>query len=303
MHFVILLYALFGSLFVIAKHGLQYVQPFFLIGFRMMLGGILLLAYQWWKDAGSLKIPRSLWMKLFLLGLFNIYLTNALEFWGLQYLSSSKTSFIYSFSPFFAAILSYFIIGEKMTLKKWTGLTIGFLGFLPLLLYESFAEQSLGGIGFVSWAELSVMGAALSTVIGWILMKDLVSNSSLSFFTANGFSMLIGGVLALLNSYAVENWDPIPTTDIGIFLKTSLYMMVVSNFICYNMYGWLLKRFSTTFMSFAGFSTPFITALFGWVFLGEEATVSLFVSGLIVGFGLTLFYQEELSKEGIAVKA
>lgn len=268
-----------------------------------MLGGILLLAYQWWKDAGSLKIPRSLWMKLFLLGLFNIYLTNALEFWGLQYLSSSKTSFIYSFSPFFAAILSYFIIGEKMTLKKWTGLTIGFLGFLPLLLYESFAEQSLGGIGFVSWAELSVMGAALSTVIGWILMKDLVSNSSLSFFTANGFSMLIGGVLALLNSYAVENWDPIPTTDIGIFLKTSLYMMVVSNFICYNMYGWLLKRFSTTFMSFAGFSTPFITALFGWVFLGEEATVSLFVSGLIVGFGLTLFYQEELSKEGIAVKA
>jgi drug/metabolite transporter (DMT)-like permease len=64
--------------------------------------------------------------------------------------------------------------------------------------------------------------------------------------------------------------------------------------ICYNLYGYLLRRFSATFMSFAGLTTPLFTALFGWIFLGEVASPAFYLSFSILSVGLLLFYQEEL---------
>ncbi|MCV5950917.1 DMT family transporter, partial [Escherichia coli] len=64
----------------------------------------------------------------------------------------------------------------------------------------------------------------------------------------------------------------------------------------YNLYGTLLKRYSATFMSFAGFTTPLFTALFGWLVLGEIVTWPFYVSFCIVLLGLVLFDQEELKQ-------
>jgi len=93
--------------FTISKVGLQYTQPFFFVGTRMLTAGALLLLYQAVRDPKSLKLTGGAWGTLALLAIFNIYLTNAMEFWGLKYLTSFKTCFIYSLSPFMAAFLSY----------------------------------------------------------------------------------------------------------------------------------------------------------------------------------------------------
>jgi len=45
MYLVVLLYALFASVFTVSKTGLQYTQPLFLVGSRMVLAGVLLLVY------------------------------------------------------------------------------------------------------------------------------------------------------------------------------------------------------------------------------------------------------------------
>lgn len=120
---------------------------------------------------------------------------------------------------------------------------------------------------------------------------------------ANGISMVIGGTLALVHSYATgESWSPIPVTDMGPFLQNSLLMCLISNIICYNLYGYLLKRYSATFMSLAGLVTPFFASFFGWYFLGETITWHYFASIAVFSVGLTLFYQEELKKEKLFVK-
>ena len=111
---------------------------------------------------------------------------------------------------------------------------------------------------------------------------------------ANSLGMLIGGVMALVHSLMVENWNPIPVTEFIPFLECAIALLIISNIICYNLYGSLLKRFSATFMSFAGFTTPLFTALFGWFFLGETVSLLSFFSGIVVFAGLTVFYQDEL---------
>jgi len=294
MFYVILLYALFASVFTIAKTGLEYTQPFFLVASRMLLAGVLLIGYQYGFKGERFISSTKAWRRVICLAIFNIYLTNAFEFWGLKYLTSFKTCFIYSLSPFVSTLLSYFMFNERLSWRKWSGLLIGFAGFVPILLSQSSTEELTGHFFVFSWAEMSVMAAAVCSVYGWIVLKQLVNEEGYTPLMANGLSMLIGGAVALGHSLAVETWDPVPVTSYLPFFECTLLMIIISNMICYNLYGTLLKKFSATFMSFAGFTTPLFTALFGWFFLGEVVTWPFYVSFGIVFSGLMIFYQEEL---------
>jgi drug/metabolite transporter (DMT)-like permease len=302
MYLVALLYAMFASVFIVCKIALDYTEPLFLVGSRMLVAGILIVSYQYFfhRNTESVqKINKKIVGKLICLGFFNIYLTNACEVWGLQYLTSAKTCFIYSLSPFASALFSFFLFSEKMSSRKWIGLTLGFIGFLPVMLNKTTSEEMTGSFWIFSWAELAVFIAAISSVYGWIILKQLVKEEGISFMQANGLSMLIGGSMALAHSSLTENWDPIPVNQYIPFIECSLFLIIISNFICYNLYGYLLKSFTATFMSFAGFITPLFTALFGWIIFGDTLTWPFLLSMGIVFLSLLSFYQEELKIGGV----
>src|SRR5262249_12480088 len=160
----------------------------------------------------------------------------------------AKTCFIYSLSPFLSALFSYFILSEKMPLKKWIGLIVGFIGFLPILLQQSTEEQETGHFLLFSYAEIAVLCAAACSVYGWILLGQLINEGGYSPITANGYSMLLGGAMALVNSMFVEAWDPVPVTEFLPFFECNIILILVSNIICYNLYGVLLRKFSPTFL-------------------------------------------------------
>jgi drug/metabolite transporter (DMT)-like permease len=294
MPLVILLYSLFASVFTIAKIGLGHVQPFFFVGTRMVIAGVLLLSYMAYSRPGSLAFRRKDLKNLFALAFFNIYLTNAMEFWGLKYLTSFKTCFIYSLSPFMAALFSYLMFNEQMTGRKWLGLAIGFFGFIPIMFQMGGAEAEMVYGGVFSLPELAVVVAAISSSYGWIVMRQLIRNDGYHPMVANGASMLIGGVFSLIHSGFVENWQPFPVSDYEIFFECTLLLILISNILAYNLYGFLLRRFTATFLSFAGFMCPLLAAFFGWAILGETITLVFFSSASIVFIGLAVFYQEEL---------
>lgn len=304
MPLVFLLYALFGSIFTIGKYSLQYAQPFFIVGSRMTAAGVILLLYLIFKGQGSFKLDKFSISRLLLLGIFNIFLTNVCEFWGLQYLSSGKTCLLYSISPFLSAILSYFILSEVMNFRKWIGLSAGFLGFLPIIMSHGVEEESVGSLMIFSFPELALLSAATFSVYGWILIRQLVKEKGLSPILINGYSMLIGGLITLLYSYFVETWNPTPIFEGQFwgFLETAVAMLVISNIICYNLYGYLLQRYTATFMSFAGFSTPIFVALFGWIFLEETVPWQFWCSLSIVFFSLYIFHKEEVKSGFVYMK-
>lgn len=302
MFYVLLLYALFASVFTIAKTALGVSQPFFLVGSRMLIAGLLLVGYQGLVKKEQFSYDRTTWLRILLLAVLSIYLTNVLEFWGLTYLTSFKACFIYSLSPFLSALFCYFLFNEKMNAKKWLGFVIGFAGFIPVLLTHSSAEEGAGQLFFFSWPELAVVGATVGSVYGWILLKQLVNEHNLPPLSANGFSMVIGGLIALFHSLCVETWDPIPVTNFPIYLECTLALILISNMVCYNLYGYLLKRYSAPFLSFAGLTTFLFASLFGWLFLGEVVTWPFFVGFPIVCVGLVIFNRGELAeKKPIAI--
>lgn len=297
MHLVILLFAMFAGLFTLSKTALMSAEPFFLVGSRMLLAGLLLLIYEIVIRRRTYQINRTKLIGLFVFGLFAFYFTNTSEIWGLQYMSSAKACLIYSLSPFVAAMLAFPLLKEKLTPKKSIGLCVGFLGILPLLLVEGSTDELMKELSGIAWPDLALIMAVFSSAYGWILLKRLMSEHRFSAVFSNGIAMLIGGTFAIVHSYAVgETWDPFPVYENqwGLYIECTLWMTVISNIICYNLYGHLLKKFSATFMAFAGLVTPLFASLFGWFFLDELITWHFYVAMVIFSIGLTVFYLEEL---------
>lgn len=293
MWFVILMYALFASTFTVGKVTLQYGAPFYLTGIRMVLAGVILMVFLSLKSPQKIYLDKKQIPLILLLSFFNVFITNAFEFWGLQYMETAKTALIYSLSPFVAILLSYLFFSEKMTGKKWIGLFIGIVGFIPIFLSSSRQEAGLKKILFFSLPEIAVSVSAITAVIGWTIMKKLMRDHAYPFITANAFSFLIGGVFSLTASFFTEEWV---VSSWGPFMGGILYIAIIHNVICYNLYGYSLNRFSIPFMTFAGFTNPLFTAIYGWFFLKEKVGLPFFLSFGLILLGIFLYSQEELKK-------
>ncbi len=302
MYFILALNALFALVFPVGKIAMAFCPPFFLSGLRMLIAGVFLTGY--WlikKNRIAITWNKTFGIQLFLIALFNVYITNAFELWGLQYMSSAKTCFIYNLAPIFSAFFSYMYYGEVMTLKKCLGLGISMLGFIPILMGDSPAEAALMHYAFFSLAELAVVIATMSFVYGWVIMQGMVRTHVYDSSSINGLSMLIASFFGFLQSWYFEDWSQQLISAWWPFLGWLLLIIFISNIACYTIYTFLLKKYTATFIAFTGLTGPLFAAIFDWLFFGTMVSWHFYVATLLVTIGLAIFYQEDL-RQGYLVQ-
>ena len=189
------------------------------------------------------------------------------------------------------ALFSYLQLKEIISWRKIIGLMIGFLGYFPYLVYQSTYRKSLFSIG---WPEISLIIATLLASFGWTLMRKIEREFDISVLSLNGTAMFFSGCIAFFHSYLLEDWNTSLIVNAYSFWRALLLFIIISNLICYNLYGWLLKHFSSTFLSFCGLTMPFFSAFFGWILLKETFSMSLVISVFVMIFGFWMVYKEEL---------
>lgn len=305
MLLIILLYMLMASTFTLGKAVLAYIQPIMFIGMRMMVAGILLLAYQYvfnykqwrfrWRDANTFGA----------VAFFLMFISFVAEFWAMQYVTGAKACLLYNASPFITALFAYWFLHERLTRKQIVGLMIGFLGFIPILMGQVPTEVVTRHIGFLSTPELALIAAVVAASYGWICVKQLVMRDY-SPIMINGISMLVGGIASFLLALCVE---PTPWLRVAVepawgltpweyalwaVIGYTALLILIANVIGFNLNSWLLKHYSATFISFVGFTAPLFTAFFDWVYLGQVVSWSFWLTIGIVGVGIYIFYQDEL---------
>lgn len=289
---VVLLYALLALTFIFAKNAVSFSSPCFLIGFRMIVAGLILLTYQCLILKQGLSIhKKDLWLFL-KTALFHIYFAFILEFWALQYISALKTTLIYSATPFIAALLSYFILNELLSKKQIVGVVIGLFGLAPVIMASAEGMESTMEIAHISLPEIVLFAAVISASYAWFMVKELM-NRGYNLGLINGSAMLIGGVLSLVTSALTEGISQ-PVHDWPNFLLWVGLLIVVANIIVYNLYGWLLRHYSITFISFSGFLCPSFGAFYEWFFMGGSVSWHYLASITLITIGLYVFYRDEL---------
>jgi len=298
------LFAIWSSCFSLGKIAVESSTPLFFTAIRMLFASLLIISYLLIAKKNKLKVTKKQGLAILLLAILSMYLTNTLEFYGLKHLSAAKTCFIYSLTPFFAAFFSYLHFKETMTPKKWIGMSIGILGIMPVFFTQAGSDKFSLSFFHISLPEVAVILATIFSVYGWVLLRLLVKENSVSVLTANGFGMLLGGIFALVHSYFFDIWAPTPIVSNNnfAFFKSVVLITLISNVLCYNLYGFLLKRFTATYMSFIGLLSPIFASFSEWLLLKKSPSPIILFSSFIILFGLWIVYKEEL-KQGYIIKS
>lgn len=320
MFLIVLLYAILALTFTIAKFAVLHSNPLFFIGVRMIIAGSILLIFYFLKNlyqvrkigevkkspdsalnkqkeivSEKLKYKESFLKKLdkkiiclfCMATLFHIYIAFVFEFWSLQYISSIKVNIMYTISPFITFLISYFLYKQKITLMQLLASLIAFGGLIPLILKnESFCFNKF----FVfSVPEIVLLIGIISAAYAWFLIKKLM-DKGFSLLIINGVTMLSGGILILLTWFIFYHGIN-PIYSMRPFILSTLLLILLSNIIVYNLYGWLLNFYSINLLSVAGFLSPIFGAFYGVIFLNESLGWQYFLAIGCISLGLYLFYK------------
>lgn len=300
MLLIVILYALLAGTFSLGKMILAYTQPIFVVGMRMSIAGAILLLYHFIVNH-TLRIQKKHWWFFIQAIIFTIYIPYILRYWGLTYLPSSKACLIYNFGPFLSYFFSYLFYKETISFKKIAGLTIGFIGLIPMVINS--ALQSTTAHGLFILPELALLIAVSSMSYGWIIIHKLINDHNYQPSMTNGIIMFAGGILALVTSFALED-SALFIIDLVPFATLLTIIIVISNLICHNLWGALLKIYSPTMISFTSFLSPLFAALYGWLFLGEIIPLRFYFCSVVIFIGLALFYADELRQNnGTKIKS
>lgn len=295
MILITLLQALWASSIPLSKIMLTMSPPIFLAGLRMFAAGALLLAYQWYASSARIRFEWKHVSYYVQIIFFGVYLKYILRYWGLAQLSSVKMAFMLNLTPFCVALFSYLAFKETLSQRQWWGLCLGFIGLLPIVCIRTPTEQFFGELSFFSLAELAILAEIAAHSYGLIVARKMIRECGYSPALANGIRMFGGGAFALLTSCIVEANSPVTHT---LQLSGLLMLIIISsNIICHNLYFYLLKSYSATFLSLSDFLSPLCAAIYGWFFLHETITWYYALSSSIVLLGLYLFYQDEIRKD------
>ncbi len=292
MVLVVFLYSILGFTITLSKIILAHASPLFLVSTRMICAGILLLSLSVKKHWGKYVPTKTDWILLFQFMIFGVIATHVSRTWALQHVSTIKTALMFNLAPFFSAIFGYILLREKLTLLQLSGLIIGFLGTLPLILKNPSASNGLGICSNLALPDIVILIAVASLSYSLFIMQKLVKQRNCPPFIANGLTMLCGGFFAFNASCLTE--------DVWIKGKASTFVLLLivnialSNVLCANLQAWLLKKHSSTFIAFASFLTPLFAAIYGGILLNEQVSFNFFVSFVVVLIGLTLYFYEEL---------
>ena len=287
-----LLYVLLSSTFIFGSLAMQYTSPAFFIGMRMALTVLFMLSYIIVRRI-NIKIKLKDSLLVLLLGVVHIFIPLVGEAFALKTLSAAKVSLVWSLSPFVTALFGLLLFGERITKTKLIGLLVGVIGFIPIVVHAATGLQAVPVFFTIGIADAALLMVVVSSAFAWNLFRKLLHRGYRPL-VLNTWSMVFASVLSFAFSFFVESWNPLPVTNCSVIFGCLVYLVIIGGLVCYNLYGYMLHHYTATFLSFAGGTIPFLTALLQWLILGKPVSWSFLVSLCIIMMGLFIFYKEEL---------
>ncbi len=159
---LVVLSVLWGGSFFFAEVALEALPPFTVVLARIALGALALMLV---VRAAGLSLPRDAgtWRAFFAMGALNNLVPFCLIVWGQTAIAGGLAAILNATTPLFTVVLAHWLTrDERLTPAKLAGVATGFLGVAVMIGPGALGGPSAGGSGSALWAQLAVLGAALS---------------------------------------------------------------------------------------------------------------------------------------------
>ena len=264
--------------FIIAKYGMPYSEPMTFLFLRfagvliLMLPFVLFIKPQW----PSLSQATHIGIAGFLLQFGYLAGVWAAVKHGMP---AGLSALIVGLQPVLTAVLASFV-AERVTLRQWSGLILGFLG-VALVLY---AKMNIDHLSLISL--ILNFGALISITFGTLYQKkycpqfDLRAGSVIQF----GVSAICCLMMALLFETREVEWN---ASLIGALLWGILPISIGAMSLLFI----LIRQGAATKVTSLMYLTPPTTAFMAWILFGEKLTPLILLGTLITMVGVLIVNQ------------
>jgi drug/metabolite transporter (DMT)-like permease len=286
----LLLGSIWGSSFLWIKIALAELEPFTLVGYRLLFGAVG-MALVLLVRRPALPKERRTWLLLALMGVTNTALPFVLISWGEIVIDSAVASILNSTTPLFTLIIAhYFLSDERMDLARALGLLLGFAGILLLF------SRDVGLEGFRSGllGQAAVLAAALSyagsSVFARRAFRDvpLLIQASIPLFSAD--------LLIWVGAIALES--PVNIPALPITWVALAWLGLLGSCIAYLLYFYLINNVGSTRSTLVTYMFPVIGVVLGVLFLDERLDLRLIIGALMVVAGIGVVNWKPGAKDG-----
>ena len=263
------------------------VPPFFGVGFRFFLSGLLFFLIIFFKKE-SIPFNKQA-IKLYLsFGLLNFALSYGITYWATQYVYSSISSILWGLFPLFTSVMAHFMLSgddnEKLTSNKLKALFLGFIGMVFIGSNQSIDLQSQSFL-----AIMVLVGAIIIAAWPSVLYKKY--NDVVGPYQMNAVCQVLTGVIMLsLSSLLKEDLAQIVWTDQLLF--ASAYLVLFGGVISWGIYFWLYKYLSVTQVTYVAIFPPIVAIILGWIFLNEVLSAKEIIGTIFILGSSVLIYRK-----------
>jgi drug/metabolite transporter (DMT)-like permease len=242
------------------KVALSEVPPWTFRSLCLGLGsGVLFAALH--AGGQQLAVPKGQWTRLAMLAFLNITCWNMLVAFGVALIPSGRAAVLAYTMPVWAIPLSAWVLRERITARKLTGLVLGITA-LALLLGENLVSLGAAPLG-----SLMVLGAAVTWALGTVLQKRFPISMPVGPYTA--WILLLGGVPVFIGALVLEDLRALG--DVALWPALGVAYNV---FIAFAFAHWAWIKIATSvpvgIFSISMLIIPVIGVLSGILFLDER---------------------------------
>jgi len=204
---------------------------------------------------------------------------------GIKHTIPTLAQTMYSAVPIIVSLLSFHLLGEKFSAKKVTGIVVGLVGVLMIVLLPALKELNLKGVTLYGnvLIFIGVFLYSCYTVLSKPLMKSYSPvQITFSFVVITGLISVLG-VPSETVAYG-EWWKVVPMSH-GLIL---LYLGTIGTSVLYFLYQYAIKHGSPLISSLTLYFTPVFTYFWAFIFLGEKLMPEIILGALLVFSGAWL---------------
>jgi len=258
----ILLCAIWGGAFVGIKISTLDMPPLGSGAVRFCLTSVVLLLWAWYHRV-PLRYGREEVKSLAVLSVLFLYI-NIAAYVGTALTTSGRATVFFYTQPLFLALLApYFLPGDRLSVRKISGLGVALCGVIAL-----FFSKLSGGHEATLLGDVLVLSGALTSAFSSIATKRTAGRIHPVALIC-WQSWLSWPVLGLL-SWWLEASRPFAFT--GRAVAAILYLGLISAAFGFVAFAWLIQRNTATRVTALTFLTPVFGVAYSWFLLGETLT-------------------------------
>ncbi|MBC2886698.1 DMT family transporter [Ochrobactrum sp. CM-21-5] len=262
---------------VAIKIGNRGFNPMLMAAGRAALGGLCVFMWCYWRRIPLFTRDGTLFGGIAAGILFGSEFV--LIFLAMDLTTVGRVTLMMNVMPFWVAIGSHFLLGERMSMRAFIGMCVAFLG-----VFVVFSDEVSRQGPYALYGDL----LALLSGVFWGLTTLVIKRTKLASAVPEKILLYQLVVAAVVPLPFITFSGPLvrypDLFSISAFLFQSIFVVAFT----YPLWFWMVRRYPVSKLSNFAFLTPAFGVLLSSAILGEPLSWKIFVALILIGLGLLI---------------